>query len=177
MNVYVFLGLLLLAYAFCALVLFVSGLIVKSRALKIVGGIALAPVVAAVLLLVIAVGMGERRSKDPAWVFEQEFLTPPPREVTGLRGHATEMNNGGFAYLSFSAPPEVIDSLISDWMVAASPSDLARRDRPPIWWHPPEVPPAKFYRAKYLRKMCDGCGSDEVLYYDPVTHVAYFGRF
>ncbi len=130
MNVYVFLGLLLLAYAFCALVLFVSGLIVKSRALKIVGGIALAPVVAAVLLLVIAVGMGERRSKDPAWVFEQEFLTPPPREVTGLRGHATEMNNGGFAYLSFSAPPEVIDSLISDWMVAASPSDLPRRDRP-----------------------------------------------
>ena len=64
MNVYVFLG-LLLAYAFCALVLFVSGLIVKSRALKIVGGIALAPVVAAVLLLVIAVGMGERRSLLP----------------------------------------------------------------------------------------------------------------
>jgi len=87
--------------------------------------------VAALLLLVIAVGMGERRSKDPAWVFEQEFLTPPPREVTGLRGHATEMNNGRFAYLRFSAPPEVIDSLISDWMAPASPSDLSRTDHPP----------------------------------------------
>jgi len=44
-------------------VLFISGFIVKSRGLKIVGGIALGPVVAALLLLVIAVGMGERRSK------------------------------------------------------------------------------------------------------------------
>jgi len=177
MNLYVFLGLLPLAYAFCAFVLFISGFIVKSRGLKIVGGIALAPVVAALLLLVIAVGMGERRSKDPAWVFEQEFLTPPPREVTGLRGHATEMNNGRFAYLRFSAPPEVIDSLISDWMAPASPSDLSRTDHPPIRWAPPTVPPARFYRATHLRKMCDGCGSDEVLCCDPATHVAYFGRF
>src|SRR6266478_1773640 len=102
---------------------------------------------------------------------------PPPREVTGLRGHATEMNNGGFAYLRFSAPPEVIDSLISDWMAPASPSDLSRTDHPPIRWAPPAVPPARFYRATHLRKMCDGCGSDEGLCYDPATHVAYFGRF
>jgi len=176
MGIYMlFGGILFLAYAFCASVLLILGLILKTRWIKIAGGIALAPVVAVVLLLVIAVGMGNRRSKDPAWVFEQEFRTAPPREVTGLRGHATEMNNGGFAYLSFSAPPEVIDSLISDWMVPASPSDLPRYH--PIWWAPPAVPPAKFYRARYLRTMCDGCGSSEVLYYDPATHLAYFGRF
>jgi len=41
------------------------------------------PVVAALLLLVIAVGMGERRSKD-LLVFEQNSSLLP-REVTGLR--------------------------------------------------------------------------------------------
>jgi len=65
MNVYVFLGLLLLAYAFCAFVLFISGFIVKSRGLKIVAGIALGPVVAALLLLVIAVGMGGAPFEGP----------------------------------------------------------------------------------------------------------------
>lgn len=175
MNVYLFLGLLFLAFTLCAFLLFIFGFIVKSRALKIVGGIALAPFVVAVVLLVIAVGIGNRHSKNPAWVFEREFRIPPPPEVTGLRGHATEMNNGGFAYLSFSAPPEVIDSLISDWMIPASPIDLPRYH--PAWWAPPAVPPAKFYRAMYLRQMCDGCGNNEVLYYDPASHVAYFGRF
>ena len=175
MNVYVFYGLLLLAFAFCAFVLFILGFIVKSRVLKMVGGIALGPFVAVVLLLVIATGIGNRRSKDPAWVFEKEFRAPPPREVTGLRGYATEMNNSGFAFLRFSAPPEVIDSLVSDWMDPASPGDLPRYH--PSWWAPPAVPPARFYRAKYLRTMCDGCGSSEVLYYNPQTHFAYFGRF
>jgi hypothetical protein len=183
MNVYVYIGLLILAYAICAFIVFFLGFVLRSRWLKITGGIALAPVLAAILLLVVGIKMGERRSKDPSWVFEQEFRISPPREVTALRGYATSMNNSGFDYLSFNAPPGVIDSLLFNWMVPASPSDLPRsdppssRDRPPFWWHPPAVPPAKFYRALYLRKICDGCGFNEVLYYDPETHLAYFARF
>jgi hypothetical protein len=148
MNVYAFVGLLILAYASCAFIVLVVGLILKSRWISIVGGIAL------VLWLVIIVKITEHHSKDPAWVFEKEFLTPPPRGVTALRGNATSMDNGGFVYLSFSAPPEVIGGLVSDRMDAASPSDvplrkpLSYRDRPPVWWDPPAVPPAKLYRAR-----------------------------
>ena len=183
MGIYMlFGGILFLAYKICAVILLAVGLFLESRWMRIAGAIALAPAVAAILWLVLAIRAGEHRSNDPAWVFEQEFLIPPPREVTSLRGHATQMNNGGFVYLEFSAPPEVIDALISDWMVPASPSDLPRikpklsNDHPPIWWAPPAVPPAKFYRAKYPRKTVDEYGGSEVLYYDPATHVAYFGR-
>jgi hypothetical protein len=182
MNVYAFIGLLILAYAICAFVVFVLGLILKSRWISIVGGIALAPVLVAVLWLVIVVKIAEHHSKDPAWVFEKEFLTPPPRGVTALRGNATSMDNGGYVYLSFSAPPEVIDALVSDGMDAASPSDvplrkpLSYRDRPPVWWDPPAVPPSKLYRARRVGVMCESCGSIGILYYDPETHVAYYGR-
>ena len=180
---FLFPALLFLLCAICGSLLFIVGLILKSRVCKIIGGIALAPVVAVVICLLIFFGIANRRSRDPTWVFEQEFLIPPPHEVTALRGYATEPNNGGFAYLRFSAPPEVIDALVSDWMVPSSPSDLQRSQprlshgHPPSWWAPPAVPPAKFYGATHLRKMCDGCGRSEVLYYDPATHVAYLARF
>ena len=177
----IFGAILFLAYTTCAVILLSVGLFIESRWMRIAGAIALAPSVAAILWLALAIRAGEHRSKDPAWVFEEEFRTPPPPGVTGLRGYATQMNNGGWVYLSFSAPPEVIDSLISDWMDPASPgyvprSEARSSDRPPFWWHPPDVPPAKLYRAKYRRTMCDRCGFDEVLYYDPAIHVAYFGR-
>src|SRR6266850_557018 len=166
MGIYMlFAGILFLAYAFCASLLLIIGLIVESRGLKIVGAIA------------------QHHSNDPSWVFEQEFGTPPPREVTALRGHATGMNNTGWVYLSFSAPPEVIDALVSNLMVPTSPKELpllrrppTSRDRPPIWWNPPAVPPAKMYMARQVRQLCDACGIIEILYYDPATHVAYFGR-
>ena len=184
MGIYMlFAGILFLAYAFCASLLLIIGLIVESRGLKIVGAIALAPVVAIILFFVIVVEIGQHHSNDPSWVFEQEFGTPPPREVTALRGHATGMNNTGWVYLSFSAPPEVIDALVSNLMVPTSPKELpllrrppTSRDRPPIWWNPPAVPPAKMYMAGQVRQLCDACGIIEILYYDPATHVAYFGR-
>jgi hypothetical protein len=31
--------------------------------------------------------------------------------------------------------------------------------------------------AKYRRKLVDEYGGSEVLYYDPATHVAFFGRY
>jgi hypothetical protein len=126
---------------------------------------------------------GERRSKDPAWVFEQELGTPPPSGVTGLRGLATGINDTGYVYLSFSAPPEVIDALVSDRMDLTSPKDhpllrhpTTSRDRPPIWWDPPAVPPGKMYTARQARHICDGCNGIGVLYYEPDTHIAYYGR-
>jgi hypothetical protein len=182
MGIYMLFGaILFLVYTVAAVVLLAIGLFLESRKIRIAGCIALAPPVAAIVWLALAMRAGEKRSEDPAWVFEQEFRTPPPPGVTGLRGHATQMNNGGWVYLSFSAPPEVIEALVSDWMAPASPKDLPRSkarsdDSPPFWWNPPDVPPAKFYRAKYRRTMCDRCGFSEVLYYDPATHVAYFGR-
>jgi hypothetical protein len=176
-------AILLLAYAFCASLLLIIGLITESRGIRIAGAIALAPVVAVVLWLVVIGEKGDRRSKDPAWVFEQEFQTPPPREVTALRGLATGINDTGYVYLSFSAPPEAIDALVSNLMVPTSPKDLpllrrppSRWDRPPFWWHPPAVPPAKIYMARQVRHLCDGCGDIGVLYYEPDTHIAHYGR-
>ena len=179
----IFAGILFLAYSFCASLLLIIGLITESRGLRIAGVIAVAPAVAVVLWFMLIAAKGEHRSKDPAWVFEQELGIPPPSGVTGLRGLATEINDTGYVYLGFSAPPEVIDALVSDRMDPTSPKDLpllrrptTSKDRPPVWWDPPAVPPAKMYMARQVRHLCDRCGDIGVLYYDTETHLAYYGR-
>jgi hypothetical protein len=117
----IFAGIVFLAYTFCASLLLIIGLIAESRGLRIAGVIELAPAVTVVLWFMHTAEKGEQRSKDPAWVFEQELGTPPPSGVTGLRGLATEINDTGDVYLSFSAPLEVIDALVPNLMDPTSP--------------------------------------------------------
>jgi hypothetical protein len=176
-GVAILLGLIVfLGYCFLFVCFLILGVIHKSRPLKLIGAIALAPVVAGILFILGYLTLGSHHAKDPVWVFEKVFEIPPPRGVTGLKGHAF----GPFAlppvFLRFNAPPEVIDMARADWLRPAEESELSNVPLagPPYWWHPLKAPPARLYLSGTWKQHCPTCFGTARLYYDPETQTAFF---
>lgn len=122
-------------------------------------------------------GSTSYRPMDPqglAKCYQDEFGTPPPVSVHGLRAEQIVIGDAAGAWLRFGSSPGRIDELL----VRFTPSDRKTFDRyggganTPDWWQPDAEGMTTFYVCDGWRK--DFSDSHAVIAHDAAKHIVYF---